>query len=132
MQADSGGKPRDENNPLYKAKKETNHNLRGAIKQQNNQNMTEDNEKMMNANFRDPKLFSILVNKKKVNSTGYTSTLNVDGNKYQGDAQVLSGFFKYHNEKSTPPEIFNSDDNHLYFYSTIDIDAISYIIKQRK
>ena len=96
------GRPRDENNPLYKAKKETNHNLRGAIKQQ------------------------------KVNSTGYTSSLNVDGNKYQGDAQVLSGFFKYHDEKSTPPEIFNSDDNHLYFYSTIDVEAISYIVKQRK
>ena len=50
---------------------------------------------------------------------------------YLGDLHVLAGFFKYHNAKSSPPEVFNSNDNHHLFYETIDVDAIGYIIKQR-
>ena len=44
----------------------------------------------------------------------------------------LQGFFRYHDDKSNPPEVFNSDENHSYYYSTIDVDAITYIVKQRK
>ena len=56
------GKPRTEDNHLFLAKKETNSNLRKAIKMHNNKESTEENNKMMQANFRDPKLFSNLVN----------------------------------------------------------------------
>ena len=86
---------------------------------------------MMNANFRDPKLFSKLVNKKRSSNSGYTAMIQFDENVYKGDAQVLSGFFKYHNDRSSPPEVFKSENNHTYFYSTIDVEAIAYIIKQR-
>ena len=57
---------------------------------------------MMEANFRDPKLFSKLVNKNRTKADGYTSLINVDGKVYKGDAQVLSGFFLYHNGNSEP------------------------------
>ena len=67
---------------------------------------------MMNANFRDPKLFSQLVNKKKINSSGYTTMIKFDETEFRGDAQVLSGFFRYHDEKSSPPEVYKSDENH--------------------
>ena len=87
---------------------------------------------MMNANFRDPKLFSYLVNKKKNNMSGYTTMIKCDDIEFRGDAQVLAGFFKYHKDKSSPPEVFNSEENHNYYYSTIDVDAIAYIVKQRK
>ena len=51
---------------------------------------------------------------------------------YRGDAQVLAGFFHYHNSKSSPPEVLNTEENHSYFYSTIDVEAITYIVNQRK
>ena len=47
----------------------------------------------MSANFRDPKLFSKLVNKKKVNNSGYTTMLKYDDIEYRGDAQGLARFF---------------------------------------
>ena len=88
----NGLKPRDDENLLFKEKKETNKKLRNAINVQNSQNSIEENEKMMNANFRDPKLFSNLVNKKKVNNSGYTAMISVNDIEYRGDAQVLAGF----------------------------------------
>ena len=86
---------------------------------------------MMEANFRDPKLFSYLVNKKKNSTSGYTAMIKVDDEEFRGDSQVLAGFFKYHSDRSSPPEVYNSDENYAYFYSTIDVDAIAYIVKQR-
>ena len=47
---------------------------------------------MMNANFRDPKLFSYLVNKKKNNMSGYKTMIKCDDIEFRGDAQVLAGF----------------------------------------
>ena len=126
------GKPRDDDNNLFKAKKESNINLRKAIKLNNIQANTDENNKMMNANFKDPKLFSKLVNKKRSCNSGYTAMIKIEDSVYKGDAQVLSGFFKYHNDRSSPPEVFKSENNHTYFYSTIDVEAISFIIKQRK
>ena len=57
--------------------------------------------------------------------------IKLDDEEFRGDEQVLAGFFKYHSDKSSPPEVFNSDDNHNYYYSTIDVDAIAFIVKQR-
>ena len=51
------GKPRTEDNQIFKAQKETNNQLRQAIQMDNNKETTEENNKMMQANFRDPKLF---------------------------------------------------------------------------
>ena len=47
---------------------------------------------MMNANFRDPKLFSQLVKKKKSNASGHTTMIKFDDNEFRGDSQVLAGF----------------------------------------
>ena len=57
---------------------------------------------MMEANFRDSKLFSKLVNQKRKTSQGYTAMIKIDDTEYRGDAQVLSGFFEYHNGNSSP------------------------------
>ena len=91
----------------------------------------EENNLLMNANFRDPKLFSKLVNRKRKSAQGYTAKLTFDQKDYNGDGQVLSGFFEYHNGNSTPPTVSKSDDNFTYFYATINMNAISYIVKQR-
>ena len=107
-------------------------NLRKAIKNNVRDNNTKDNNAMMEANFRDPKLFSKLVNRNRVKADGYTTLINVEGKEYRGDAQVLSGFFLYHNGNSVPPPVENSEDNTNYFYSTINVEAIAYIIKQRR
>ena len=125
------GKPRNEENTFFLAKKETRLNLRKAIKSNISDCNTRANNEMMAANFRDPKLFSKLVNKNRVNSQGYTAMIKVKGEEYRGDAQVLSGFFTYHNENSSAPPLQKSEDNNMYFYSTINVQAISYIIKQR-
>jgi hypothetical protein len=107
-------------------------NLRKAIKNNVRDNNTKDNNAMMEANFRDPKLFSKLVNRNRVKADGYTTLINVEGKEYRGDAQVLSGFFLYHNGNSVPPPVEKSEDNTNYFHSTINVEAIAYIIKQRR
>ena len=100
------GKPRNEENELFQEKKDTNIELRRAIKTFQNEADSEDNNKMMNANFRNPKLFSYLVKKKKKNNTsGYTTMIKCDETEFRGDAQVLTGFFKYHKDKSSPPKV---------------------------
>ena len=124
------GKPRNCENEFFSAKKESNIKLRYAIKSHNNETSTKENNKLMNANFRDPKLLSQLVDKKRINKSGYTAVIQVDEQEFCGDAQVLAGFLKYHNEKSNPPEVFKSDDNHSYYYSTIDVDALTFIVQQ--
>ena len=52
----------------------------------NNKETAEENNKMMQANFRDPKLFSSLVNKKKTVNSGYTTMLSIDEIEYRRDA----------------------------------------------
>ena len=81
---------------------------------------------MIEANFRNPKLFSKLVKKKRKNDQGYTAMINVNDKEYRGDAQVLSGFFTYHNGNSSPPPLCKSEKNTTYFYATINVQAISY------
>ena len=126
------GNPRNVENQLFIAKKETNLLLRNAINCNLAESSMKENNTMMEANFRDPKLFSKIVNRKRINKQGYTTLINVDGKEYRGDAQVLAGFFNYHNGNSSPPPLTKSEDNSNYFYSTINVQAISYIIKQRK
>ena len=82
------GKPRNEDDQHFKAKKETNIKLRSAIKNVNNQAESEENNKIMNANIRDPKLFSQLVKKKKSNASGHTTMIKFDDNGFRGDSQV--------------------------------------------
>ena len=68
-----------------------------------------------------------------MNNQGYTAKLKVENKEFKGDAQVLSGFFKYHNGNATPPQVSSEqEDDMTYYYATINIEAISYIIKQRK
>ena len=55
-----------------------------------------------------------------------------NGEEYRGDAQVLSGFFEYHYGNATPPPAsFELDEDMTYYYATINVEAISYIVKQR-
>ena len=85
-------KPRNEDDPFFKNKKETRTNLRKSIKTFTNSKSIEEINIVMEANFRNPKLFSKLVKKKRKNDQGYTAMINVNDKEYRGDAQVLSGF----------------------------------------
>ena len=105
--------------------------MRKAIKEHNRQNNIEENNTLMKANFRDPKLFSRLVNRKRINNQGYTSMIKVNDVEFRGDNQVLAGFFEFHNENSNPPLLSKSDESYTYYYATINVSAIAYIVKQR-
>ena len=85
----------------------------------------------MEANFRNPKVFSKLVNRNKNNNQGHTNMIKVNEKEYRRDAQVRSGFFTYHDGNSNPPNLSKSDDNTSYFYATINVHAIAYLIQQR-
>jgi hypothetical protein len=90
------GKPSDLDNTFFIQKKQARGELRSTIKNHFAKEAVKDNNTMMNANFKDPKLFSKMVNKKRKNSQGYTAKITFDNQVYKGDAQVLSGFFEYH------------------------------------
>ena len=94
------GKPRQEDNQFFIAKKETRSNLRKSINMNTNSVNIQENNTMMEANFRDQKLFSKLVNQKRNKNQGYTAMIKIEDKEYRGDAQVLSGFFTYHNGNS--------------------------------
>ena len=74
---------------FFREKRKSNVNLRNAIKTFNNEKNTSENNIMMNANFRDPKLFYQIVNKKKENKSGYSSMIKFDDKEYRVDAQVF-------------------------------------------
>ena len=74
-----------------------------------------------------------MVNKRRVNNQGFTSLLKIVEKEYKGDGQVLAGFFEYHNGNSTPPPVSSAKEEDMtYYYATINVEAISYIVKQRK
>ena len=75
------------------------------------QSTVDDNNLMMEANLRDPKLFSKLVSRNRKNNQGYTTMIQVDGKEHRGDAQVLSGFFNYHNGNYNPPQLTKLDES---------------------
>ena len=112
-------------------KKETRANLRKSIARHDEENSIKNNNAMMEANFRDPKLFSKLVNQNRKTNQGYTAMIKINDEEFRGDAQVLAGFLTYHNGNSSPPPLCKSDENTTYFYSTINVEAISYLVKQR-
>ena len=126
------GKPTDLNNRYFCEKKEARSKLRDAVKKHHAIENIKENNEMMNANFRDPKLFSKLVKKNRVNNQGHTTMLSFDGKQFKGDAQVLAGFFEYHNGNTNPPPVSSEcEDDMTYYYATINVEAISYIVKQR-
>ena len=47
---------------------------------------------------------------------------------YRGDNQVLAGFFEYHNNNSNPPPLHKSEENYTYYYATINVSAITFIL----
>ena len=57
--------------------------------------------------------------------------IKVDGVQYTGDAQVLAGFFQFHKSGSSPPELTQEPEDHLYRRATVDVTSIRYIIRQR-
>ena len=118
--------------PIFNEKKQARAELRNAIKNHYCTEAIEENNKLIDTNFKDPKFFSKLVNSRRKNNQGYTAKIIVDNQEYKGDAQVLSGFFEYHKNNSNPPHLSKSEDNFTYFYATIDVHAISYVVKQRK
>ena len=126
------GKPTSTDNRLFLEKKVARKNLRQAVQKHNAREGIEENNVLMNANFRDPKLFSKLVKQRRVNDKGYTAVLTFDEKEFRGDAQVLAGFFEYHNGNSNPPHVSSKEkDDMTYYYATINVEAISYIVKQR-
>ena len=128
----TNGCPRDTDNVHFVMKKEARTNLRKAVNKHQAIESIEENNELMSANFRDPKLFSKLVNKRRVNKPGYTTMLRVGDTDYQGDAQVLAGFFQYHNENAKPPPVSSENKEDMtYYYATINVEAMAYIIKKR-
>ena len=125
------GKPREEGNIFFTAKKQTKLDLNHAIRDNVNCKQREENNTLMEANFRNPKSFSKLVNRNRKTTQGYTAMIKVDNKEYRRDAQVLAGFFTYHDGNSSPPPLEKNDENSMYFYSTINVEAISYLVKQR-
>ena len=83
------GKPREEGNIFFTAKKQTKLDLNHAIRDNVNCKQREENNTLMEANFRNPKLFSKLVNRNRKTTQGYTAMIKVDNKEYRGDAQVL-------------------------------------------
>ena len=57
--------------------------------------------------------------------------LRVDDTDYQGDAQVLAGFFQYHNENAKPSPVSSESPDNMTYYYAINVEAMSYIIKKR-
>ena len=67
----------------------------------------------------------------KIGFTTKDTQLNFDGKNFKGDAQVLSGFFEYHNGNTNPSPVSSEcEDDMTYYYATINVGAISYIVKQ--
>ena len=125
------GKPRTNDDKCFAAKKEARLNLRKAIKNSDKEKTVRENNLKMEANYKDPKVFSKLVSRNKNNNQGHTNMIKVNEKDYRGDAQVLSGFFTYHDGNSNPPNLSKSDDNTSYFYATINVHAIAYLIQHR-
>ena len=126
------GCPHEPENEYFINKKQARSELRQAVNKHQAAESRKENNEMMNANFRDPKLFSKLVNKRRLNNQGYTTMLKIEETEFKGDAQVLAGFFEYHNGNATPaPVSSEKDEDMTYYYATINVEAISYIVKQR-
>ena len=87
------GKPRNEDNKLLMNKKVARSNLQAAVQKHNAAESIKENNELMSANFRDPKLFSKLFQKRRLNNQGYTTLLSFDKKEYEGVAQVLAVFF---------------------------------------
>ena len=109
------GKPRNEDNELLRNKKVARSNLRAAVQKHNAAESIKENNELMSANFRDPKLFSKLVKKKRVNDQGYNTMHKFDNKEYKGDAQVLASFFKYHNGNSSPPPVSSESKDDMTY-----------------
>ena len=85
----------------------------------------------METKKRDMKKFSKIVNSNKNSVRGETAMLKVDGEEYSGDGQVLSGFFKYHQEACSAPEVTQEEDDQLYRQATIDVASLQFILQSR-
>ena len=85
----------------------------------------------METKKRDMKKFSKIVNSNKNSVRGETAMLKVDGEEYSGDSQVLSGFFKYHQEACSAPEVTQEEDDQLYRQATIDVASLQFILQSR-
>ena len=83
-------------NEYFINKKQARSDLRQAVNKHQAAESRKENNELMNANFCDPKLFSKLVNKRRLNNQGCTTMLKIEETFYKGDAQVLAGFFVLH------------------------------------
>ena len=91
----------------------------------------ERNNILMEAEYRDSKKLSQIIKLSRNNNRGETNMLKIGDQTYSGDAQVLSAFFKFHQNGSVPPEPTQHEDDHLYRRATVDVTSIRYILRQR-
>ena len=68
---------------------------------------------MMQAKAKDMKVYSKLVNRKRNRVRGDTGLIIINDEKFQGDGQVLSGFFQYHQNSQTAPKVTLSEEDNL-------------------
>ena len=57
--------------------------------------------------------------------------IKVNDLEFCGESQVLPGFFEFHNDNSNPTPLSKSDESYTYYFATINVSAIAYIVKQR-
>ena len=79
----------------------------------------------------DIKNFYKIINGGKPKTKGDTALLRVNEKDYHGNAQVLAGFFEFHQKGSKAPALSDHPNDELYHHATIDIASIQYIIKSR-
>ena len=79
----------------------------------------------------DIKTFCNMIKQKSGNRRGDTALLKFGGEEYHGDAQVLAGVFKFHQQESKAPPLTNKPEDQLYKQATIDVASIHYILKSR-
>ena len=124
----NSGTSTDPNNQLYQNKREARNHFREIV---HNELLAEDIERnnvLMEARLKDSKKLSQIIKLSRNNTRGNTSMITINGREYTGDNQVPSGFFEFHKTGSTPPDVTQDPDDHLYRRATVDVTSVRYIL----
>lgn len=98
-------KPGDPQNKYFVEKTEAKKQLRHIKNLERIKQGQEENVKLMETKKGDMKQFSRLVNSTKNTVRGETAMLIIDDKEYAGDGQVLAGFFNFHKDACSSPEL---------------------------
>ena len=120
----TAGKPNNPMNPLYIEKQKSSSELRKVKYNELRNEGIEVNNLIMEAEYKDSKKLSKIIRWSRNDSRGETAMLKVQGQQYNGEAQILAGCFEYHKKGSKPPELTYDPDDLLYGRATVDVTSI--------